>query len=91
MWVDGIAAIPAGAVAHGVVTTARASGNVKGRAHLAFRFDSLNIGGNRYAIESSVLSYQADGTKTDDAKTIGIGAGAGADRRWAVRAGPRDQ
>ena len=71
-------AIPQGAVTHGTVTTARASGKVKGRAQLGFRFDELDIAGDRYVIRSDTVSYLADSTKTEDAKKIGIGAGAGA-------------
>ena len=76
--VDGWRAIPEGSMAYGTVTTVDASGTVKGRAHLAFRFDQLNIDGDRYEIRSDTVSYTADSTRTEDAKKIGIGAGAGA-------------
>ena len=42
------------------------------------RFDHLDIDSHRYDIRSDTVSYQAKGTKTRDAKKIGIGAGAGA-------------
>ena len=76
--VDGLLAIPEGALAYGTVTNATASGKVKGRAQLAFRFDEVDIDSDRYEIRSDALSYRADSTKTEDAKKIGIGAGAGA-------------
>ena len=76
--VDGVRAIPQGSMAYGMVTTVDASGKVQGRAHLAFRFDQLDIAGDRYEIHSDTVSYTADSTKTEDAKKIGIGAGAGA-------------
>ena len=77
--VDDRIAIPEGSMAIGTVTTAEASGKVQGRATLAFRFDHLDIDSHRYDIRSDTLSYQAKGTKTNDAKKIGIGAaGAGA-------------
>ena len=76
--VDGLRAIPQGSMAYGTVTTVEASGKVQGRARLAFRFDELNIAGDRYEIRSDTVSYTADGTKAEDAKKIGIGAGAGA-------------
>ena len=76
--VDGWRAIPEGSMAYGTVTTVDASGTVKGRAHLAFRFDQLNIDGDLYEIRSDTVSYTADSTRTEDAKKIGIGAGAGA-------------
>ena len=78
MTVDGLLAIPEGALAYGTVTNATASGKVKGRARLAFRFDEVDIDSDRYEIRSDALSYRADSTKTEDAKKIGIGAGAGA-------------
>ena len=76
--VDDRIAIPEGSVAVGTVTTAEASGKVRGRATLAFRFDQLDIDSQRYDIRSDTVSYQAEGTKAEDAKKIGIGAGAGA-------------
>ena len=76
--VDGMRAIPQGSMASGTVTTVDASGKVQGRARLAFRFDQLDIDGDRYEIRSDTVSYTADSTKTEDAKKIGIGAGAGA-------------
>lgn len=76
--VDETIAIPQGSMAVGTVTTAEASAKVQGRARLAFRFDHLDIDSHRYDIRSATVSYQAKGTKTRDAKKIGIGAGAGA-------------
>ena len=76
--VDGMHAIPQGSKAYGTVTTVDASGKVQGRARLAFRFDQLDIAGDRYEIRSDTVSYTADSTKSKDAKKIGIGAGAGA-------------
>ncbi len=76
--IDGVVAIPAGSTVHGTVTSAEASGKVQGRARLAFRFDELQIGNERHQIGTEVVSYEAEGTKADDAKKVGIGAGAGA-------------
>ncbi len=76
--VDGRPAIPQGSMVFGTVTTVDASGKVKGGARLAFRFDQLDIDGDRYAIRSDTVSYTAESTRTEDAKKIGIGAGAGA-------------
>ena len=76
--VDGLRAIPQGSMAYGTVTTVNASGKVRGGARLAFRFDKLDIDGDRYEIRSDTVSYTADSTRTKDAKKIGIGAGAGA-------------
>ena len=76
--VNGTRAIPQGSMAYGTVTGVGASGKVKGRARLAFRFEQLDIAGNHYEIRSDTVSYTADSTRTEDAKKIGIGAGAGA-------------
>ena len=76
--VDGMLAIPQGSMASGTVIAVEASGKVTGRAQLAFRFDQLHIDRDRYEIRSDTVSYKAESTKTEDAKKIGIGAGAGA-------------
>ena len=56
----------------------RAVGRVKGRARVAYRFNSLNHGGERYDITTAPLSHQAEATKGEDATKIAVGAGAGA-------------
>jgi len=76
--VDGMPAIPQGSKVLGTVTTVDASGKVKGRARLAFRFDQLDVDGDRYEIRSDTVSYTADSTRTEDAGKVGIGAAAGA-------------
>jgi len=76
--VDGMLAIPQGSKVLGTVTTVDASGKVKGRARLAFRFDQLDVDGDRYEIRSDTVSYTADSTRTEDAGKVGIGAAAGA-------------
>ena len=76
--VDGVLAVPQGNLVFGTVTTLDASGKVKGRARLAFRFDQLDVDGVRYEIRSDTVSYTADSTRTEDAKKVGIGAGVGA-------------
>jgi hypothetical protein len=76
--VDGKTVVPAGASLAGVVTDVADSGRVKGRARIAYRFDSLTVGDERYDITTSPTSHIAPATKGEDAKKIGIGAGAGA-------------
>ena len=76
--VDGTPVIPEGSTVQGSVMGAEASGKVKGKATLSFRFDGLDIDDTRYDIRSEVIRHEAQATKTDDAKKIGIGAGAGA-------------
>ena len=76
--IDGNAVLPTGTEVVGNVTSVERAGRVKGRARLAYRFTSLNYGGERYDIRTNTLSHQAAATKGEDATKIGIGAGAGA-------------
>ena len=77
--VDGVDLLPAGSVLHGVVDTAEPAGNVKGRASLGVRFKSITIAGTEtpYRLSAGVHHTSA-GTKSDDAKKIGIPAAGGA-------------
>lgn len=76
--VDGVTAIASGSEITGTVTEVARAGKVKGRAHLALRFDSLAANDERYDIRTSPVSRTAATTKKKDATKIGIGAGAGA-------------
>ena len=72
--------LPEGSRVAGVVTDAQASGRVKGRAHLAVRFDSLSPRGDdeRYEIRAASIGRTADSTKKKDALEIGAPAAGGA-------------
>jgi len=78
--VQGQTVLPAGSRISGVVTDATRSGKVKGRAHLAVRFNTLTPQGRdeRYTIETSAVGRTAQGTKKRDAMEIGIPAAGGA-------------
>ncbi|MGH9253999.1 MAG: hypothetical protein ACRD3C_05465 [Vicinamibacterales bacterium] len=76
--VGGATVLPAGTELTGVVTGAERSGRVKGRARVAYRFDSLSYGGERYDVATASLSHEAEATKGEDAAKIAVGAGAGA-------------
>jgi hypothetical protein len=76
--VDGQTVVPLGASLAGVVTDVADSGRVKGRARIAYRFNSMTVGDEQYDIATAPTSHVAPATKGDDAKKIGIGAGAGA-------------
>jgi hypothetical protein len=76
--IDGVTVIPSGSSISGIVTNAKESAKVKGRAQLGFRFTRLTAGGTSYDIDTKPFSYVAAATKKDDATKIGIGAGAGA-------------
>lgn len=64
----------------GVVTDAARSAKVKGRAHVAMRFDSLTPRGDdqRYTIRTASVGRTAQGTKQKDALEIGAPAAGGA-------------
>jgi hypothetical protein len=76
--IDGVEAVPAGALVSGSVTTADRSARVKGRARLALRFTSVTVGDEALRISSAPIVREAEGTKREDAAKIGVGAGAGA-------------
>ena len=76
--IDGQTVVPTGAALAGVVTDVADSGRVKGRARIAYRFNSLTVGEEQYDIDTAPTSHIAEATKSEDATKIGIGAGAGA-------------
>jgi hypothetical protein len=76
--IDGRTVVPAGAAVVGTVTSVERSGRVRGLAHIAYRFDSLDVEGERHAIRTAPLSHQAEATKGEDATKVAVGAGAGA-------------
>jgi hypothetical protein len=76
--VAGRDARPAGTEVTGAVTEVAQSGRVKGVARIAYRFDSLRHDSEGYAIRTATIAHEAEATKQDDAKKIGIGAGVGA-------------
>jgi hypothetical protein len=76
--VDGQTVLPAGTELVGTVTDVARSGRVKGRARVAYRFNSLRHDSERYDITTATIAHEAQPTKKEDAKKIAIGAGAGA-------------
>jgi hypothetical protein len=78
--VQGQTVLPEGSRVTGVVTDATRSAKVKGRAHVAVRFDSLTPRGDdhRYAIRTASVGRTAAGTKEKDAMKIGAPAAGGA-------------
>ena len=78
--VQGQTVVAEGSGISGVVTDATRSGKVKGRAHLAVRFNTLTPRGDdeRYSIQTSAVGRTAQGTKKRDAMEIGIPAAGGA-------------
>jgi hypothetical protein len=78
--IDGATVVAEGSRVGGVVTDARQSGRVKGRAHVALRFDSLTPSGSdeRYTIHTASVGRTAAATKRKDAVEIGAPAAGGA-------------
>jgi hypothetical protein len=78
--VRGLTVIPSGSRVNGVVVDAKRSAKVKGRAHVAVRFDSLVPRGadERYPLHAATVSRIAPATKKDDALKIGLPAAGGA-------------
>ena len=70
--------LPTSVVGH--VVSAERAGKVKGRALVAFRFNTIDLPGEggRESISTATISRAAAPTKKKDATKIGIGAGAGA-------------
>jgi hypothetical protein len=77
---QGHTVLPAGSLLTGFVTDATRSAKVKGRAHVAVRFDSLTPRGedHRYAIRTASIGRTAEGTKRKDAAKIAAPAAGGA-------------
>jgi hypothetical protein len=76
--VNGREVLPAGTEVAGSVIGADKAGRVKGRARLAFQFTSLRYDGERYPVATEPIEQFGEATKGEDAKKIGLGAGAGA-------------
>jgi hypothetical protein len=77
--VGGATALPSGTAVSGVVTEARRSGKVKGRARVAMRFTSIDPPGEeRYRVQTRTIAATAPATKQNDAVKIAAPAIGGA-------------
>ena len=78
--VRGVTVLAQGTQLGGVVTAATRSGKVKGRAHVAVRFNTLTPRGDgqRYRIQTASVGRTAAATKEKDALEIGAPAAGGA-------------
>lgn len=76
--VDGVVAIPTGAVLSGVVTEVERAGRVQGRAQLTFVFNRLEADNVREDVTTAPVAFVAESTKGEDAAKIGVGAVGGA-------------
>jgi hypothetical protein len=78
--VEGQPVLPDGSIVSGVVTDATPAAKVKGRAHLAVRFDAITPrgGDERYRIETAAVGRTAPADTKKDAIKIGAPAAGGA-------------
>ncbi len=76
--IDGITAVPQGAELRGVVSDAKESGRVKGKATLGIAFDRLVVRGETHQLQTAPVVLEAQDKKSDDVKKGGLGAGLGA-------------
>jgi hypothetical protein len=76
--VNGVTALPAGAIVTGEVTSVQRAGKVKGRSNLAFTFSQIRADNMTAGIRTAPLSYVGEASKGEDATKIGAGAVGGA-------------
>ena len=76
--VDGETVIPRGSLLTGHLDEVEAGGKVKGRAHMILELTFLQLGEERYPLETGTIEIQAGSSKGKDARTVGIAAGLGA-------------
>ena len=70
--------VPEGTEFSGHVTTAAASGRLKGRAFIGLRLDSFRLNGREYPVQTSSVERVSASHKKRNALLIGGGAGLGA-------------
>jgi hypothetical protein len=76
--VNGVTALPAGAVLVGDVTEVERAGRVKGRSKLVFSFNRLQADNLTGDLRTEPVSFVGEATKGEDATKVGAGAGIGA-------------
>ena len=76
--VDGRTMVPEGTEFSGHVTTAAASGRLKGRAFIGLKLDSFRLNGREYPVQTSSVERVSASHKKRNALLIGGGAGLGA-------------
>jgi hypothetical protein len=72
--VNGVLAIPRGAMVHGVVTEVKKSGDLSGSSELALQLTSLDLGGQSYPLNSDLFKVKSP-SKTG--QTVGSAIGGG--------------
>ena len=76
--VDGQTMVPEGTGFSGHITTAAASGRLRGRAYIELKLDSFRLNGREYVVETSSVQRVSESHKKRNALLIAGGAGLGA-------------
>ncbi len=75
---EGQIAIPRGATVDGTVMDARGSGILKGRGELVLQLNALELGGQRYPLQSDLFTVNGRDKAAQSVNSTIIGAGVGA-------------
>ena len=70
--------VPRGSVVEGKLTYVERSGRVKGRAAMSLQLVSMQVDGRTYPLQTEILSFEAEATKSEDATKVGVASGIGA-------------
>lgn len=70
--------VPRGSLVEGKLTYVERSGRVKGRAAMSMQFTTLHVDNRAYSLQSEILSFEAEATKSEDATKVGVASGIGA-------------
>jgi hypothetical protein len=76
--VSGLTAIPRGVTVHGVVTESKKPGDLSGRAELALKLVSLDLGGQTWSLDSDVFLVKGPNKAGSTARNVFTGALLGA-------------
>jgi hypothetical protein len=76
--VDGVVVAARGSVLEGKLSHVERSGRIQGRATMSMQLTSLMIGNEPHALQTQVITTEAESTKKKDATKVGVGAGLGA-------------
>ena len=75
--VDGSTAAPNGSIVFGILSSAKKSGRIAGKANLEIEFDSIMVNNRRVPIASSQVQAVTDGTGKKTAGQLARGAAIG--------------
>ena len=76
--VDGIVVASRGSLVEGKLSHVERSGRVQGRAIMSLQLTNLMIGRDAHALQTKIMTTEAESSKKKDATKVGVGAGLGA-------------